>query len=131
MPLFKPRRPPETKDSRAARLIALTTAGRPRWTPRDYAALASEGFGKNPIAYRCVRMIVEAAAAVPLTVFVGGKRADDHPLRRLRPGPQSRTGRSRPDGGVLRALCRWPGTATSKHPATTPRPSSTPCGPTG
>jgi phage portal protein BeeE len=48
MPLFKPRRPPETKDSRAARLIAVTTAGRPQWTPRDYAALASEGFAKNP-----------------------------------------------------------------------------------
>jgi HK97 family phage portal protein len=97
MPLFKPRRPtpkkaPEAKDSRAARLIALTTAGRPRWTPRDYGALASEGFGKNPIAYRCVRMIAEAAAAVPLSVFVGGRRADDHPLRRLLQGPNSEQG---------------------------------------
>jgi len=91
MPLFKPR-PPEAKDSRAARLIALTTAGRPRWTPRDYAALASEGFAKNPIAYRCVRMIAEAAAAVPLTVFVGGKRADDHPLRRLLQAPNPEQG---------------------------------------
>jgi phage portal protein BeeE len=64
MPLFKPRppRPPERKDSRAARLIALTTGGRPQWTPRDYGALASEGFAKNPVAYRCVRMIAEAAA---------------------------------------------------------------------
>jgi HK97 family phage portal protein len=97
MPLFKPRRPtpkkaPEAKDSRAARLIALTTAGRPRWTPRDYAALASEGFGKNPIAYRCVRMIAEAAAAVPLSVFVGGRRADDHPLRRLLLAPNPEQG---------------------------------------
>ncbi|MGR4865213.1 phage portal protein [Caulobacter sp. LARHSG274] len=92
MPLFRPRRPPETKDSRAARLIAITTAGRPRWTPRDYAALASEGFGKNPIAYRCVRMIAEAAAAVPLAVFAGGVRADDHPLGRLLRSPNPEQG---------------------------------------
>ena len=60
---------PETKDSRAGPLIALTGAGRPRWTPRDYAHLASEGFGKNAVAYRCVRMIAEAAASTPLVVL--------------------------------------------------------------
>jgi HK97 family phage portal protein len=81
---------PEIKDSRAGPLIALTHAGRPRWTPRDYAHLAREGFGKNPVAYRCVRMIAEAATATPLTVSVGGVRADDHPLARLlaRPNPE-------------------------------------------
>ena len=95
MPLFprltRRRAPvPETKDSRAAALIAVTTAGRPVWTPRDYESLAREGFAKNPVAYRCVRMIAEAAASVPLTVFAGGKRADDHPLKRLidRPNPE-------------------------------------------
>ena len=62
MPLFRKPRPPEQKDSRAARLIALTTGGRPQWTPRDYAALASEGFARNPVAYRCVRMIAEGGA---------------------------------------------------------------------
>lgn len=31
---------PETKASRPGRVIALQGAGRPRWTPRDYAALA-------------------------------------------------------------------------------------------
>ncbi len=93
MPLFKPRplqAARETKDSRAARLIALTTGGRPQWTPRDYGALAAEGFAKNPVAYRCVRLIAEAAAATPLAVFVDGRRADDHPLKRLldRPNPE-------------------------------------------
>ena len=83
-------RPPETKDSRVGPLIALTGAGRPRWTPRDYAHLASEGFGKNAVAYRCVRMIAEAAASTPLVVFEDGVRADDHPLARLlaRPNPE-------------------------------------------
>jgi phage portal protein BeeE len=42
------------------------------------------------VAYRCVRMIAEAAAATPLAVFVGGERANDHPLARLlaRPNPE-------------------------------------------
>ncbi len=51
------RRAPEQKDSAARTLIALTTAGRPVWTPRDYECLAREVFAKNPIAYRCIRMI--------------------------------------------------------------------------
>jgi HK97 family phage portal protein len=81
---------PEVKDSRAGALIALTSAGRPRWTPRDYASLASEGFARNAVAYRCVRMIAEAAAATPLAVFADGARDDGHALARLlaRPNPE-------------------------------------------
>ena len=74
---------PEIKDSRAGPLIALTSAGRPRWTPRDYAHLADEGFGKNAVAYRCVRMIAEAAASTPLMVMVAGVRTTEHPLARF------------------------------------------------
>ena len=74
---------PEIKDSRAGALIALTGAGRPRWTPRNYADLASEGFTKNAVVYRCVRMIAEAAASTQLRVFANGERANDHPLSRL------------------------------------------------
>jgi phage portal protein BeeE len=70
---------PEIKDSRAQRLIALTTAGRPQWTPRNFEALAREGFARNPVAYRCVRMIAEAAASVPLVVFDQGARSAGHP----------------------------------------------------
>ncbi len=34
----------ERKVSRAARLIALQGGAQARWTPRDYAALAREGY---------------------------------------------------------------------------------------
>jgi HK97 family phage portal protein len=81
---------PETKQSAAGPLIALTGVGRPVWTPRDYESLAREGFGKNPVAYRCVRMIAEAAAAAPLAVFQDGARAQaGHPVAQLmaRPNP--------------------------------------------
>lgn len=81
---------PETKDSRAGPLIALTGVGRARWTPRDYAHLAREGFGKNAVAYRCVRMIAEAAASTPLMVLASGVRTTAHPLARLldKPNPE-------------------------------------------
>jgi phage portal protein BeeE len=52
-------RAPEFKESQAKTLVAVTAAGRPVWTPRDYECLAREGFAKNPVAYRCIRMIAE------------------------------------------------------------------------
>ena len=81
---------PEIKDSRTGPLIALTSAGRPRWTPRDYANLAAEGFGRNAVAYRCIRMVAEAAASTPLAVFIDGVRRDNHPLALLlaQPNPE-------------------------------------------
>ena len=81
---------PETKESAVGAVIALQHVGRPVWTPRDFASLAREGFAQNPVVYRCVRMIAEAAASVPLMVQVDGERRDDHPLveRLNRPNPE-------------------------------------------
>jgi HK97 family phage portal protein len=80
----------EQKQSAAGSVIAMNVVGRPVWTPRNYQALASEGFAKNAIAYRCVRMIAEACASVPLRVEFEGRRAPDHPLQKLidRPNPE-------------------------------------------
>ncbi len=82
--------PLEQKASKTRRLIAIASASQPQWTQRNYAALAREGFARNPVAYRCIRMIAEAAASVPLVVFEGGARAPDHPLQTLidRPNPE-------------------------------------------
>ncbi len=85
-----PARAAEEKASRSGALVALFSQGRPRWTPRDYQALAREGYAKNPIAFRAVRMIAEAAAAVPLLLYEGMREHDEHPLLRLlaRPNPR-------------------------------------------
>ncbi|MFN3537820.1 MAG: phage portal protein, partial [Brevundimonas sp.] len=92
---LKKRRAPEVKDSAVGRVIAWTQAGRAVWTPRDYESLTREGFGRNPVAYRCVRMIAEAAASVPLAVFQGGERAgEDHPLVRVLARPNPEQGRA-------------------------------------
>ncbi|HML91740.1 phage portal protein [Methyloceanibacter sp.] len=79
----------EAKASQTAKLVAWATGGQPVWTPRDYASLAREGFTKNPIVYRSVRMIAEAAASVPLYLLDGAKEIDEHPLLTLlkRPNP--------------------------------------------
>ena len=79
----------DAKASRAGAIIALHTAGRPVWTPRTYAALARAGYMKNPVAYRSVRMVAEAAASVPWLLYDGAAELDDHPLLALlaRPNP--------------------------------------------
>ncbi len=59
-------RPSDVKSSRTGPIIALASQGRPVWSPRDYAAFAREGFIANPIAHRCIRLVAEAAASVPL-----------------------------------------------------------------
>jgi HK97 family phage portal protein len=65
--------------------MAWHLLGRPAWPSRDPSAFAREGYARNAIAYRCVRMIAEAAASAPLKVG-----PSDHPLARVlaRPNPE-------------------------------------------
>ena len=71
---------PEVKASRTAPLIAIDGNRAPQWAPRDYATFAREGLMQNPVAYRSVRMIAEAAASVPLLLYDRDTEIDDHPL---------------------------------------------------
>ncbi|MEM7566416.1 MAG: phage portal protein [Pseudomonadota bacterium] len=71
---------PEVKRSALAPLIALSGGGQAVWTGRDYAGLAREGFQKNPIVYRCVRMVSEAASSVPWLIYEGEEELEDHPI---------------------------------------------------
>ena len=84
-----PHAPAETKASAVGPLIALETLRQPAWTPRDYAAFAREGFMGNAIVYRCVRMIAETAASVPLLLYRGEEEIEAHALPNLinRPNP--------------------------------------------
>ncbi|MEZ5818324.1 MAG: phage portal protein [Hyphomicrobiaceae bacterium] len=79
----------QRKSSASGPLIAFEHLRRPVWTPRDYAAFANEGFMQNPIVYRCVRMIAECTAYVPLLLYSGDIEIDQHPLKDLlrRPNP--------------------------------------------
>jgi HK97 family phage portal protein len=83
-----------TKSSATAPLVAFHTGGRAQWTPRNYAALAREGFAGNVVGYRCVRMVAEAAASIPMLLYVDGREVADHPVLKLLQRPnQAQTGR--------------------------------------
>ena len=56
-------------------LMTLTALGDASWSRRGFVSLARAGFMKNPVVYRCVRMIAEAANRVPLVVEEGGRSA--------------------------------------------------------
>ena len=50
------------------------------WIARDYTSLAREGFMRNPVAHRCVRMIAEAASNVPWLLYAGATEHETHSL---------------------------------------------------
>jgi HK97 family phage portal protein len=70
--------------------VAFYLGGRAAWTNRDYAALAREGFQRNAVVHRAVRLVAEAAAALPLDLHGGEGLAAEHPLLELlaRPNPR-------------------------------------------
>jgi HK97 family phage portal protein len=78
--------PPST----ASPLIALSLNGAPRWSGRDFVTMARFAVMSNAVVYRCVRMIAEAAAAVPWTLYEGDVEIETHPFLALlqRPNPQ-------------------------------------------
>ncbi len=78
---------PQSKTSAAAPLIAMQYQRQPVWSPRDYGSFAREGFMQNPVVYRSVRMIAEAAASVPFCLYAGDEELTEHPLLDLLRAP--------------------------------------------
>ena len=83
-------RAPEAKASRTAKLLAFNAGARARWTPRDYAALAREGYLANAIVHGAVRLVAQSAAPCRMLVYEGAREQPDHPLAALlaRPKPK-------------------------------------------
>lgn len=78
---------PEEQKSQS--MFALTDLADAQWSKGGFASLASEGFAKNPVVYRCVRMIAEAATRVPFSVVEDGQRHTEHPVLSLLNHPNS------------------------------------------
>jgi len=81
---------PETKT--AGGFMSLAAEGRASWTGRSYAALSREGFMKNPVAHRSVRLVAEAAASVPWLLYEGDRERPDHAILSLLAQPNGRMG---------------------------------------
>lgn len=71
---------PETKASATGPVIAYHGSGRVVWSPRDTVSLMKTGFSGNPVGFRSVKLIAEAAAALPLVLQDDECRYDKHPL---------------------------------------------------
>lgn len=84
----------EKKASATGRVVAWGNSGRVAWSPRDAASLTRAGFMGNPVGYRAVKVIAEAAAALPLVLQDQAVRYDQHPLLDLLRRPNGAQGRA-------------------------------------
>lgn len=91
---------PEAKASATGRLAAMGTVGRAVWSPRDTGTMMRLGFVGNPVGFRAVKLIAEAAAAMPLVCSDDAERMDVHPILSLLARPNGAQGR----GEFLEAL---------------------------
>ena len=84
----------ERKASAVGRVISWGNAGRVAWSPRDATSLTRTGFQGNPVGFRVVRLIAEAAAALPLVCQTADQRFDVHPVLDLIGRPNAAQGRA-------------------------------------
>ncbi len=91
-------RPPETRASKAGRVMSLGFVHQPIWTPKQYEKLAEESYAKNAVAYRAISEIAKCAGSVPFLLFKGkGKKRveiETHPLLDLLAKPNPVQGRA-------------------------------------
>jgi len=82
--------PTEAKNFAGQKMMTLSALGPAQWSGRGYASLVNQGFMRNPVVYRCIRLIAETANRVPLVVRVDGQAVSEHPLVSLLQRPNGR-----------------------------------------
>jgi HK97 family phage portal protein len=90
----QPAEVPEQKASATGPVVAYQTMGRIAWSPRDVVSLTRSGFLGNPVGFRSIKLIAEAAAALPLVLQDAEQRYDTHPLLDLVTQPNPMQGRA-------------------------------------
>ena len=86
--------PTETKASATGPVVAWSTSGRVAWTPRDMVSLTKAGFSGNPVGFRAVKLIAEAAASLPVLFQDRERRYETHPVQALLSRPNGAQGRA-------------------------------------
>lgn len=79
----------QTKSSRGAAVFPIGLPGFTRPQPRALTEIVRQGYERNPIVFRSVRMVAEAVASVPWLAYVDGVEAPDHPMLRLMKAPNA------------------------------------------
>jgi HK97 family phage portal protein len=90
----QPASPPERKASATGPVIAYHGSGRVAWSPRDTVSLTKAGFTNNPVGFRSVKLIAEAAAAVPVVCQSKETRFETHPVLDLISRPNGAQGKA-------------------------------------
>ncbi len=85
---------PEAKASATGPVIGYQGSGRVAWTARDTVSLTRTGFINNPVGFRAVKLIAEAAAALPLVLQDNERRYEVHPVMDLIKHPNMAQGRA-------------------------------------
>ncbi|HHB83012.1 MAG TPA: phage portal protein, partial [Devosia sp.] len=86
--------PDEKKSISQQSLFAMIGGAEANWSEQDIASLTNQGYARNPVVYRCVRMLAEASMRIPLVVRENGKTLNRHPVLDLlaRPNPRQSGG---------------------------------------
>ena len=82
-------RPQTLKAAYGTSGFTLHSPGQARWSPQNYAALAREGYTRNPIVFRAIRLVAETASAVPWLLYEGREERSEHALLSLIKQPNS------------------------------------------
>lgn len=85
--------PPEQK-TRAYRPVSGLSGAGIAWSARDTGSLTRAGFTGNPVGFRAVKLIAEAAAALPLILQDAERRYETHPVLSVLANPNAGQGRA-------------------------------------
>jgi HK97 family phage portal protein len=83
---------PESRKMADGFMAVAVQGGQAFWSGRSYAALAREGFMKNPVVHRAARMVAETSASVSWLLYDGEEELADHPLLALLLKPSAHMG---------------------------------------
>lgn len=79
----------EQKQSQFGPMAVRMSIGQGQWPGRNQAEYAHEGYRKNSVAYRCIRMVAQGAASIPWCLYEGENEIESHPILDLlaKPNP--------------------------------------------
>lgn len=86
--------PAEVKAAPKGRVVMAPTGSRIAWSPRDAVSLTKAGFAGNPVGFRAVKLIAEAAGALPLVLQDRDRRYEAHPILDLISHPNGAQGQA-------------------------------------
>lgn len=80
------------KYSEARQAIAVQRLGQPVVTSANYLGFSKEGYQKNVVVYRCIRMIATSCAGIKWELYQNGRELESHPILDLMNSPNPQQG---------------------------------------